>query len=156
MRKLITSACWSGIEFSHSNSDGCALGHDLSLDGVRVVGPPELEAGADVTLALYAGRREEPLVVRAAVVRESGADEVAFRFTQLSASQKDRLEQLTVGLSALESLEAGDGRLVITKAVEKGVERVTENRAVGSEEAKRAIAPRSALARPAARTARAF
>ena len=140
------------LELSHSSTDGSALGHDLSLDGVRVVGYPELEAGAEVTLALYAGRREEPLVVPAAVVRGGGADEVAFRFKRLSASQKDRLKQLTLGLAALQSLESEDGRLVITKVVEK----VTEKRAVGSEGAKSAGAPRSAPARRADRTARAF
>jgi hypothetical protein len=93
------------LELCDSKTDNSAQGYDLSLDGVRVVGYPELEAGAELTLALYAGRREEPLVVSAIVVRGCGPQEVAFRFAGLSECQRGRLEELTIGLAALESLD---------------------------------------------------
>jgi hypothetical protein len=137
------------LELSHSSTDGSSLGHDLSIDGIRVVGYPELEAGAEVTLALYAGRREEPLVVSACVVRGRD-DEVAFRFAKLSRSEKLQLEQLTIGLAALESLEDDDGRVVITKVMEK-----VEKQAVAAGFPKRPRAKRSTAPARTSRRARA-
>ena len=70
-----------------------------------------------MTLALYAGRREEPLVVSASVVRSVGCDEVAFRFEELTAQQKRGLDKLVEGRDRLESLD-GAGPIVMTKLVE--------------------------------------
>jgi len=104
------------LEPCDSNTDTSGLGCDLSLDGVRVRGGPELEPGATVTLALYGGRREEPLVIKSFVVRSGEDGEVTFRFEELSADQERRLEKLAIGLGRLESLE-GDGPVVVTKLV---------------------------------------
>ena len=68
-------------------------------------------------LALYAGRREEPLVVSASVVRRVGSDDVAFRFEELTDAQKRGLEKLVEGRERLESLDSG-GPIVMTKLVQ--------------------------------------
>ncbi len=106
------------LELCDANVHNSALGRDLSLDGIRVDGYPELESGTKVTLALYAGRREEPLVVSASVVRSVGCDEVAFRFEELTAQQKRGLDKLVEGRERLESLDRA-GPIVMTKLVEK-------------------------------------
>ncbi len=64
--------------------------------------------GSEVTLALYGGRREEPVVVEATVVRDDGENGMALIFKSVSDSQKRALEKLCAGLSPLESLRDGD------------------------------------------------
>ena len=98
--------------------DGVGLGHDLSLTGIRVAGFPELEPGVELTLALYGGSREEPVVLRATVVRKAGPEEVAFRFGRLSDSQRKGVEKLTVGLPSLASLK-NNQPVVITKIIDE-------------------------------------
>ena len=86
-----------------------ALGRDLSIGGVRIVEHAGLEVGAEVTLALYAGQREEPVVVEATVARDDGENGVALIFNSVSESQERALEKLCSGLSPLESLQGSDG-----------------------------------------------
>jgi hypothetical protein len=83
------------------------LGRDLSIGGVRIVEHSGLEVGAEVTLALYAGRREEPLVVEATVLRDDGEDGVALIFNSVSDRQGRALERLCSSLSPVESLSDG-------------------------------------------------
>jgi hypothetical protein len=106
------------LDLCDSNADSTGLGRDLSLDGIRVEGYRELESGARVTLALYAGRREEPMLVAASVVRHSGSNEVAFRFEDVNAQCKQDLESLLSGRQRLESLDRGG--IVMTQLVEGG------------------------------------
>lgn len=102
------------LVLEETGSDDTRLGCDLSLTGVRVRGYSELGVGAEVTLALYGSRREEPIVVRASLVRKIGEDEVAFQFGGLDDAQCRGLEKLSVGLGRLDSLES-DGPVVVTK-----------------------------------------
>ena len=109
------------IELCNTRTHGSALGHDLSATGVRVVGYPEMEPGSQVTLALYGGPREEPVVVCAEVIRAAGPDQVAFHFEELSDSQRAGLEKLTIGLAPLESLknDPEGERVVVTRILER-------------------------------------
>jgi hypothetical protein len=84
-----------------------ALGCDLSLGGVRIVEHSGLEVGMEVTLALYGGRREEPVVVEATVLRDDGESGVALVFNSLSDGQMHALEKLCSALPPLESLREG-------------------------------------------------
>jgi hypothetical protein len=104
------------LEACDSGSDASGLGCDLSLEGVRVRGYSGLESGAWVTLALYGGRREEPVVIRATVARSAESGVVTFRFEEPGLEQKRGLERLVTGLGRLESLER-DGPVVVTKLV---------------------------------------
>jgi hypothetical protein len=106
------------LELCEANDEDAAIGHDLSLTGIRVAGYPDLDPGTELTLALYGGSREEPVVVQATVVREAGPEEVALRFGVLSDRQRRGLEKLTVGLPSLASLK-NDRSIVMTKIVER-------------------------------------
>jgi hypothetical protein len=105
------------VELSNSNTDGSGLGRDLSLTGIRVAGYPEMDEGAELTLALYGGNREEPVVVRAQVARGVDGDEIAFRFGALSESQHRGIAKLMAGQPPVASVDAGD-RVVVTRIVD--------------------------------------
>ena len=100
-----------------TNADRSGMGCDLSVDGVRVRGLTHLEVGSKVTLALYGGSREEPVVLDASVTRKVGDDEVVFRFGQLSSDELNTLERIAGGLGRLDSLD-GDGPVVVTRLVQ--------------------------------------
>lgn len=94
-----------------------ALGKDLSLSGVRVVTSSGPRVGAHVTLALYGGPREEPIIVEAEVIRVSGA-ESSLRFVGLRESERRQLEKLAGNRPILEALRADPAeRLVIARVL---------------------------------------
>jgi len=95
------------LDFDDSGALQTALGHDLSAEGVRIVGHSGLEVGSVVTLALYGGRREEPVVVEATVLRDDGEAGLALTFDSVSESQSRALEKLSTALPPLESLRDG-------------------------------------------------
>lgn len=105
------------LDLCDSDAETTAVGCDLSLDGIRIDGYPELGSGSRVTLALYAGPREEPLIVSASVVRSTGADDVAFCFEQLTSVQKNGIERLLAAPERLESLDSGEC-IVMTKIID--------------------------------------
>jgi hypothetical protein len=93
-----------------------ALGKDLSLSGVRIVTSSVPQVGAHVTLALYGGPREEPVVVEAEVVRVSGA-ESSLRFLGLGAGARRQLENLAGERPAFESLQIETGEPLVVARV---------------------------------------
>jgi hypothetical protein len=95
------------LDFDDSGDLQTVLGHDLSVEGVRVVGHSGVEVGSTVTLALYGGRREEPVVVEATVLRDDGEAGLALAFESVSESQSRALEKLCTALPPLESLRDG-------------------------------------------------
>ena len=101
------------------DADG-ALGHDLSLDGVRISGGPPLKPGMKVTLALYGGQGGEPTVMEAEVIRAS-AEDTALVFGRLTAIQRERLAALITEQPAFDALSGGSpaaGRGVATRVLE--------------------------------------
>jgi hypothetical protein len=95
------------LDFDHSDASRTALGRDLSFRGVRIVGHSGMEVGSVVTLALYGGRREEPVVIEAKVVRDDGEDGLGLAFTSPTASQRRAIEKLISRLPPVESLSDG-------------------------------------------------
>jgi hypothetical protein len=93
------------LRWSSDEGPRVALGKDLSRSGVRVVTSSRPQLGAHVTLALYGGPREEPVVVEAEVVRVSGA-ESSLRFLSPSREQHRQLEKLAGQRPDFESLQA--------------------------------------------------
>lgn len=93
------------LRWSSDDGPRVALGKDLSRSGVRVVTSSRPQVGAHVTLALYGGPREEPVVVEAEVVRVSGA-ESSLRFLNLGRDQHRQLEKLAGERPVFESLQA--------------------------------------------------
>jgi len=95
------------LDFDDRDASQTALGRDLSLGGVRITGHSELEVGAEVTLALYSGPREEPVVLEATVLRDDGEGGVALVFNSVSDSQMREIERICSNLPPLESLSKG-------------------------------------------------
>jgi hypothetical protein len=108
------------LDFDDMDASQTALGRDLSLGGVRIARRDELklEVGAVVTLALYSGPREEPLVLEATVLRDDGDDGVGLVFNSVSDSQLRELDRICSMLPPLESLREGGEepeRVVVTQ-----------------------------------------
>jgi hypothetical protein len=108
------------LDFDDMDASQTALGRDLSLGGVRIASRDELklEVGAVVTLALYSGPREEPLVLEATVLRDDGDDGVGLVFNSVSDSQLRELDRICSMLPPLESLREGGEepeRVVVTQ-----------------------------------------
>jgi hypothetical protein len=95
------------LDFEASDGTQTALGHDLSLEGVRIVDHSGPEVGSEVTLALYGGSREEPVVIEATVLRDDGEEGLALVFKSISDSQRRELERILAGRPPLESLRDG-------------------------------------------------
>jgi hypothetical protein len=93
------------LRWSTDEGPRVALGKDLSRSGVRVVTSSRPKLGARVTLALYGGPREEPVVVEAEVVRVSGA-ESSLRFLTPNRERGRQLERLAGERPDFESLQA--------------------------------------------------
>lgn len=89
---------WQGESEPHA-----LLAKDLSLTGLCVATPAPLPLRSQVGLALYGRVREEPLFVRAEVVRRDGV-EVGLRFIALSPGQISALERLLVASPTVEDL----------------------------------------------------
>ena len=83
------------------------LARDLSLTGLCIVSPSPIPLRSQIGLALYGRTREEPLFVRAAVVRRDG-DEVGLRFVNLSSGQVSALERLLALAPAVVELGRAD------------------------------------------------
>ena len=93
------------LRWSTDEGPRVALGKDLSRSGVRVVTSSRPRVGAHVTLALYGGPREEPVVVEAEVVRVDGA-ESSLHFLNLGKNEHRQLEKLAGERPDFESLQA--------------------------------------------------
>jgi hypothetical protein len=79
------------------------LARDLSLTGLCVASSLAPPLHSEMRLALYGRTREEPLFVRAQVVRCEG-DEVGLRFVGLDPNQMRALERLLAASPAVEDL----------------------------------------------------
>jgi hypothetical protein len=98
------------------------LGRDISIGGMRVAPDPRLSVGVSLRLALYGGPREDPFIVRAAVVR-ADASGVALQFQHLAPEVGQRLEALVARLPAVESLAEGESEAiggVVSRILEEG------------------------------------
>jgi len=89
---------WQGESEPHA-----LLARDLSLTGLCVATSSPLPLRSQLGLALYGRVREEPLFVRAEVVRHDG-EEVGLRFVALSPGQLSALERLLAASPAVEDL----------------------------------------------------
>ncbi len=89
---------WQGESEPHA-----LLAKDLSLTGLCVATSSPLPLRSQLGLALYGRVREEPLFVRAEVVRRDG-EEVGLRFVALSPGQLSALERLLAAAPTVEDL----------------------------------------------------
>ncbi len=109
------------LEVPTDDSDGLTLGFDLCAEGIRITGSPPLELGMKLTLALYAGRREEPVVIEAVVLRQIGDGDYALRFAPPTPQQRKELARLSAGmppLQALPEIARAGGAVVVARLID--------------------------------------
>ncbi len=96
-----------------------ALGHDLSVAGIRIARQPGLLKGMRVAIGLYGAEGGGPLTLDAEVVADHGPRGLGLAFQRVSAEQKLVLEKLVAALPQLESLgNDGDaGRALVVSSV---------------------------------------
>jgi hypothetical protein len=102
-----------------ADASDALLGRDLSMTGIFVQRNSALSVGARVSIALYPGEREEPMIFEADVIRED-QEGFGLRFVSLSPEQKRGLERMIERLPPLQSLadDAPEGApLVVSKLV---------------------------------------
>ena len=106
--RRIDAICWQG-----ESEPQALLAKDLSLTGLCVSASSDLPLRSQVGLALYGRSREEPLFVRAEIVRRD-SDQMGLRFLGLSPGQTSALERLISAAPAVEDLEvAASARHVV-------------------------------------------
>jgi len=91
------------IRWAGASEPQAWLAKDLSRTGLCVTAASPLPLRTQLGLALYGRSREEPLFVRAEVVRREG-DEMGLRFVQLSNVQVAGIERLLGACPAVEDL----------------------------------------------------
>ena len=82
------------------------IGRDLSMGGLRIEPREDLSVGDILELAIPGPAREEPLIVRATVVRDGGEHGLGLAFDELPESDRRRLERLTLNLPGVNSLDS--------------------------------------------------
>ena len=97
-----------------------ALGHDLSVDGIRIARQPGLKKGVGVAIGLYGAEGGTPLTLDAEVVADHGARGLGLVFKRVTAEQRQALEKLVAALPLLESLgnDAESGPALVVSSVQ--------------------------------------
>jgi hypothetical protein len=95
--------CVDAIRWQGEQGPESAIARDLSLGGVRITTSSQPRLGSVVTLALYGGPREEPVLVQARVVRVDGRD-VGMRFEALAPTHRRDIARLIEGAPRVERL----------------------------------------------------
>jgi hypothetical protein len=93
------------------------MGRDISLGGMRVAAAAGLSVGDTLQLALHVRAREAPLVVRAEVTRDDGANGLALAFRDLDESSRHYLENMVKFLPILASRDGDGGEGVIVSEI---------------------------------------
>jgi hypothetical protein len=88
------------------------MGRDITIGGMRVSPNPLLAVGMDLSLAVHAGDRETPLVVRARVYRDEGERGMVLRFHELSGEASRYLNAVMDDLDLVDVDADGQGCLV--------------------------------------------
>ena len=100
-----------------------ALGHDLSVAGIRIARQPGLKKGVGVAIGLYGAEGGTPLTLEAEVVADHGPRGIGLAFKRVNAEQRAALEKLVAALPLLESLgddaESGRGLMVSSVLAQK-------------------------------------
>ncbi len=92
------------------------VGRDLSHGGMRIASNEAIHVGDAFRIALHGGSEAEPIVVNATALRDDGEDGLVLSFGDLSASQREQLDELLATTASIHSVgdEAdGAGSIVV-------------------------------------------
>jgi len=91
------------------------MGVELSVEGMRVVGLPAVEIGAEVRVALHSNIGAEAISLDAVVLRDDG-DSVALQFRSVSPELCEQIEALMDEKPSVEDLQSsGADRIVMSE-----------------------------------------
>ena len=105
-------ACLRSLEDDHPH---VLKAHDLSMTGIRVDRHPDLQADAEVILALPQGKGVSPLLIEGTVCRDTGVEGVGIEFTGLDADKREALRGMLSKLTPIDprTLELDSEDLVL-------------------------------------------
>ncbi len=89
-----------------------AMGVELSVEGMRIVGLPDIAVGSEVRIALHSNLGAEPIALEAAVLRDDG-DSVALQFRSVTPELREQIETLMDEKPCVENLQAGQAEQIV-------------------------------------------
>jgi len=102
----------SGRDAAGSHS---AMGVELSVEGMRIVGLPDVAVGSEVRVALHSNVGAEPIALEATVLRDDG-DSVALQFRSVTPELREQIEALMDEKPSVENLQADQlGQIVMSE-----------------------------------------
>ncbi|MCZ7620688.1 MAG: PilZ domain-containing protein [Myxococcota bacterium] len=94
------------------------VGHDLSLDGMRVVPNPALRVGQQLRVALYGSPGETPLVIETEVMRDDGERGLVLRFESGDEGARRYLAKMLDSLPVLDGGRESAPGLVVSEILD--------------------------------------
>lgn len=95
-----------------------AMGVELSIEGMRIVGFPGIVVGSEVRVALHSNVGAEPITLEAEVLRDDG-DSVALQFRSVTPELREQIEALMDETPSVEDLQSGlSERIVMSELSE--------------------------------------
>jgi hypothetical protein len=92
-----------------------AMGVELSAEGMRIVGLPDIAIGTEVRIALHSNVGAEPITLEATVLRDDG-DSMALQFRSVTPELREQIEALMDEKPSVEDLQADPlGQIVMSE-----------------------------------------
>jgi hypothetical protein len=110
-RHLVETAHGRDAAESHS-----AMGVELSAEGMRVVGLPDIAIGSEVRVALHSNMGAEPIALEATVLRDDG-DSVALQFRSITPELREQIEALMDEKPSVEDLQGDQLEQIVMSEV---------------------------------------
>jgi hypothetical protein len=92
------------ISYFHAEAPTLARAHDISVHGLRIEPTRDFQVGQSISLSLYRGIEESPLVLEAQVRRDDGERGLWLAFQQLDPKDVSELGRLLAELPSVESI----------------------------------------------------
>jgi hypothetical protein len=108
---LVETAARGDTAESHS-----AMGVELSAEGMRIVGLPDIVVGSEVRVALHSNVGAEPIALEATVLRDDG-DSVALQFRSVTPEIREQIEALMDEKPSVEDLQADQSEQIVISEV---------------------------------------
>jgi hypothetical protein len=93
-----------------------AMGVELSVEGMRIVGLPDVAVGSEVRVALHSNVGAEPIALEATVLRDDG-DSVALQFRSVTPELREQIEALMGEKPSVEDLQADQLEQIVMSEV---------------------------------------
>jgi hypothetical protein len=100
-----------GAGDSHS-----VMGVELSVEGMRVVGLPDMEVGSEVRVALHSNEGAEPFALEAKVLRDDG-ESVVLQFCSMGSEVRAQIEALMDEKPVVEDLQTGNAERIVMSEI---------------------------------------